>query len=253
MNPNPNQNDEPLIRHLTALRAGLVRSVFAVLVCLGGTAFFARSIYQLLSKPLQDMLPKGSHFITLHPVEAWYTYFKTALYAAFFLALPWIFFEVWRFVSPGLYQREKKTVVWCALLSSLCFMAGGFFGYFIALPAGFRYFNSVLDNTDILFLPRMEDYLGFALQMLLAFGLVFELPLLLLMLNIAGLVSANQIRAFRRYYIVVAFIIAAILTPPDILSQLIMAAPLIGLYEVGIILCLIKEKSTSKVQQSHLE
>lgn len=242
--------DEPLIRHWVALRSCVIRCVIAIALAFCVTVFFARDLYAILAGPLRQMLPQGSHFITLHPVEAWYTYFKTALYSAAFLVMPVIFYQIWRFVSPGLYERERRTILWCALLSSICFMSGGIFGYFVALPAGFNYFNSVLTGTDILFLPRMEDYLGFAFQMLLAFGLVFELPLLLVLLNMTGLITAAQISGFRRYYIVLAFIIAAVLTPPDILSQILMGLPLLLLYEVGYGLCRMNERKRRFMQPS---
>lgn len=240
------EKNEPLLRHLGALRVALIRSVIAIALTFCLTVFFAREIYHLLASPLRQVLPADSHFITLHPIEAWFTYFKTAVYASVFLSLPVIFYQVWSFISPGLHARERKTIAWCTFLSSTCFMAGGLFGYFVALPAAFRTFNAILSGSDILFLPRMEDYLGFAFQMLLAFGLVFELPLLLLLLDIAGLVNAKQMVGFRRYGIIVIFIAAAILTPPDVISQIMMAIPLLLLYEAGIGACRLYEKTGAR-------
>jgi sec-independent protein translocase protein TatC len=228
------QMEEPLYRHITALRQLLIRSFTTVLLLLVITGYFSKDLYAILAEPLVGVLPPGSHFITTHPIEAWYTYFKTALFTALFLATPIIFFEIWRFIVPGLHRSEKKIFLGAVLSSSTLFLVGGIFGYFIAFPFGLHYFTNVLNGTDILFLPRMEDYLGFAFQMLIAFGIIFEIPLFLILLSLMGLVSSHKLSLFRRYYVVLAFIIAAILTPPDMISQIMMGIPMLLLYEAGV-------------------
>lgn len=241
------QTEEPLYRHIAALRQLLVRSFIAILILLTVTGFFAKDLYAILAHPLVSVLPPGSHFITTHPIEAWYTYFKTAIFTALFLATPVIFFEIWRFIVPGLHPSEKKIFLGAFLSSSTLFLVGGIFGYFIAFPFGLNYFTSVLNGTNILFLPRMEDYLGFAFQMLMAFGIIFETPLFLILLALLGLASSHTLSSFRRYYIVLAFILAAILTPPDMISQIMMGIPMLLLYEVGVVgVWLIEKKRGQK-------
>lgn len=230
-----NAQEEPLYRHIAALRQCLIRSITAVLLLLCVTSFFSKELYALLAMPLQKTLPAGSHFITTHPIEAWYTYFRTALYSAVFLATPIIFHQIWSFIAPGLAKTERRTFFGIILSSSALFILGGLFGYFIAFPIGFGYFSSILDGTGILFLPRMEDYLTFAFQMLIAFGIITETPLFMVLLAYLGLVTSKTLSAFRRYYIVIAFIIAAILTPPDVVSQMMMGIPMLMLYEVGVV------------------
>lgn len=236
-------SEETLMQHIAALRSCLVRyfAVTGLLFCV--TAFFSREIFALLASPLQSILPQGSHFITVHPVEAWYTYLKTALFAAAFLSTPVAFREFWNFVSPGLLKGERKNLFLFVTATSVLFIGGACFGYFVAFPSGFHYFADILNGTDILFLPRMEDYLGFATHMLLAFGIVFETPLFMLFLVISGAVSFQTLWQFQRYYVLVAFIIAAILTPPDALSQTMMGLPMIALYELGLLGAWIWERS----------
>lgn len=244
------QKEEPFYQHIAALRQLLIRSVMAILILLVITGYFSKDLYAILAHPLESVLPPGSHFITTHPIEAWYTYFKTAIFTALFLATPVIFYEIWRFIIPGLHESEKKTFLGAFLSSSALFLAGGIFGYFVAFPFGLSYFTSVLNGTDILFLPRMEDYLGFAFQMLIAFGVIFETPLFLVLLSLLGIASSRQLSSFRRYYVVLAFVIAAILTPPDMVSQIMMGIPMLLLYEVGVVGVWLIEKKRSQIMVS---
>lgn len=234
MTNNIEQHEEPFMHHIAILRTCLIRSLLAAILCLVLTTYYAKEIYHYISLPMLKILPEGSHFITTHPIEAWATYFKTALFAALFMASPVLIFQVWSFVAPGLRLSEKKTTLAAIMASSVLFVFGGLFGYFVAFPFGFGYLSSVLTNTDILYLPRMEDYLSFAFQLLLGFGLIFETPLAIILLVFLGIVDVASLRAFRCYYIVLAFAVAAVLTPPDVVSQIIMGVPLLVLYEVGV-------------------
>lgn len=235
MTNDADKNEEPFIRHITILRTCLIRSLLAAALCLMVTTYYAKEIYHYISLPMLKILPEGSHFITTHPIEAWATYFKTALFAALFMASPVLIFQAWGFIAPGLRLSEKRSALAAISVSSILFVCGGLFGYFVAFPFGFGYLSNVLAGTDILYLPRMEDYLSFAFQLLLGFGLIFETPLAIVVLAFLGIVDVAGLRAFRRYYIVLAFVVAAVLTPPDVVSQIIMGVPLLILYEVGVV------------------
>lgn len=234
MNASP-ANEDTFLKHIGALRAGLIRCLVGVTLAFCVTAYFSKDLYLFLSLPMKRLLPPGSHFITTHPVEAWYAYMKTAAFSAVFLSSPLIFRELWTFVSPGLYASERRLFAAFVAASSAFFIGGALFGYFVVFPSGFGYFVSILQGTDIMFLPRMDDYLGFAFQMLLAFGIVFETPFLMFFLTASGAVSFDALWKFQRYYVLVAAVIAAVLTPPDVVSQIMMGAPMVLLYEVGLI------------------
>lgn len=225
------------LEHLEELRWVFIKSVVAVVlgtcVCL---AFSAR-IYRWLQAPLVQVLPEGSHFIATTPFESYAAYFKVAMVFGFFLATPFIFYFFWNFLRHGLHPGERRGVIPIALATSGLFVGGALFGYFVVFPAGFQFVVGILEGTGIVFYPKMSDYLSFALRMLLAFGLVFELPLFLLVLGKFGLVSAKQLSGARKYAVVLIFLVAGVLTPgPDVLSQVLMALPLLVLFEVGIVL-----------------
>lgn len=228
-------DNQTFMKHLGTLRLCLIRCFLGMALAFGVTAYFSKDLYLVLSLPLKQILPPGSHFITTHPIEAWYTYMKTAVFSAVFLTAPLFFHQIWTFLRPGLYDGEKRLLGAFVAASSVFFMGGALFGYFVAFPSGFQYFASVLDGTGILFLPRMEDYLGFACQMLIAFGIIFETPLFMFFLTAAGLVSFSSLWNFQRYYVLVAAMIAAVLTPPDVISQVMMGVPMVLLYEFGLI------------------
>jgi Twin arginine targeting (Tat) protein translocase TatC len=238
--------------HLEELRRSLLKSLGAVL---GGTALclgFSPQIYRLLQAPLKSVLPEGSRFIVTTPFESYAVYFKISLVFGFLLSTPFIFYFIWSFIRPGLNPAEKRGVVPVSLLCALLFVGGALFGYFAVFPAGFRFAVEILKDTGILFMPKMDDYLSFALRLLLAFGVVFELPLLLLLLGKFGLVDAPRLRKFRKYAIVLIFLAAAILTPgPDVLSQVLMAIPLLFLYELGILLVALFGKKPQLSQPLH--
>ncbi|MBU0505219.1 MAG: twin-arginine translocase subunit TatC [bacterium] len=229
-----NNKDGTFLYHLQEMRKCLIKSLLALLIGFGSTAYFSKEIYAYLASPLASVLPEGSYFIAVHPFEGWVTYLKTALIAGFFIALPYIFWQVWMFVAPGLYKNEKRWVLVFVILTSVLFMVGAFFGYFYVFPYAFEFFTSVLQDTSIVFLPQMNSYLGFSFKLLLAFGVIFELPLIVFVVAMTGLVSLKKLFAFQKYMIVVSFIIAALLTPPDVITQIIMGIPMILLYELGL-------------------
>jgi len=227
----------PFLMHLEELRRALIKCFVAFLVGTGLCLGFSPQIYTCLKKPLQEVLPQGAHFIATTPFESYAAYFKIAAVFGLFLATPWMFYFLWRFIRPGLKKEERRGIVPIALFCALLFTGGALFGYFFVFPAGFRFAVDILEGTDILLLPGMSDYLSFALRMLLAFGIIFELPLFLLLLGKFRVVNAQKLSKARKYVVVVIFLVAGILTPgPDVLSQVLMAIPLLFLYEVGIIL-----------------
>ena len=221
-----------LIGHLQDLRKGLTRSVVAILVGFLACYAFAKQMLEILMQPMLTAL-KQSHFIYTLPTEAFFAEMWIAFVAGLFAASPYIFYQIWNFVAPGLYSHERRWIIPIALCSALFFTFGAMFGYFVVFPFAFEFFASYT-SVNLVFTPKLDEYLGFVLKLLFAFGIVFELPLFLFFLARLGLVSHVGLRAKRKYAILGAFILAAALTPPDAISQIMMAVPLCILYEVGI-------------------
>lgn len=223
--------------HLEELRKVLFKCFIALIGGAGLCLAFSPKLFHWIQQPLQKVLPEGAHFIVTTPFEAYWTYFKISLIFGFFVATPFIFYFFWSFIQPGLSPKEKRGIIPIALISSLLFVGGALFGYFVVFPTGFQFAVKILSGTDIHFYPKMSEYLSLALRLLIAFGIIFELPLFLFLLGRLGLVSAPVLRKARKYIIVGIFLLAGILTPgPDILSQLLMAVPLFLLFEIGILL-----------------
>lgn len=232
------------LEHLTELRARILRSLLAVAAGAVVSLIFCKQLYALLQQPMLQVLPEGSFFIATAPFESYKVYFKISLLGGILLASPIIFYQFWSFVSPGLNKNEKKFLLPFAFASAIFFTGGAVFGYYIVFPAGFYYVNLILQGTAIHLLPRMSDYLSVAVTLLLAFGITFELPLVIMLAGKMGLIEYSFIKKNRRYVIVALFILAAALTPgPDVLSQCLMAFPLWCLYELGgLTLLLMKKK-----------
>lgn len=221
-----------LFGHLQDLRKRLTRCVIAVLVGFLASYAFAGKLLKILMQPMLDAI-KQSHFIYTLPTEAFFTEMKIAFVAGIFLCSPYIFYQIWQFIAPGLYSHERKWILPIAFFSALCFSIGAFFGYFVVFPFGFEFFASYT-NEYLVFTPKLDEYLDFVLKLLFAFGIVFELPLFMFFLARLGLVTFEGLRAKRKYAILTSFIVAAALTPPDAISQTMMAVPLCVLYEVGV-------------------
>jgi len=227
--------EQPFVSHLIELRDRLVRAVIAIVVCFGVVAVWPgpAALYDLLAQPLVASLPEGAKLIATNPISPFMVPLKVALMAAFLLALPVVLYQLWAFVAPGLYSHEKKLVLPLVVSSTFLFLAGVAFCYFIVFGRVFAFIQHFAPKS-IMAAPDIEAYLSFALTMFIAFGAAFEVPIVVVVLARLGLVSIEQLRAFRAYFIVLAFIIAAVITPPDITSQLALAIPMCGLYEVGI-------------------
>ena len=227
--------DKPmgLMDHLGELRMRLVRCCIAVIVGFFACWAVVDPIFDVLVNPLLAVLPKGSHAIYTTLPEGFFTRMHIAFVAGVFLSSPMIFYQVWSFIAPGLYEEEKKYIIPIAVMSALFFVCGGAFCYFVVFPYAFSFFVSFA-TEEIVAMPKVSDYLSFVLKLILAFGIIFEMPLFAFFLARMGLVTAAMMRQVRRYAILGIFIVAAILTPPDVVSQLLMACPMLILYEISI-------------------
>ena len=236
--PEIDESKAPLIEHLIELRQRLLWAVAALVVAFGFSLFFADDIFAILVKPLTAAFPAGEGTLIYTKLyEAFFVEIKVAMFAAFFLAFPIISNQLWAFVAPGLYAQEKRAFLPFLIATPVLFMAGAALAYFIVMPTAFRFFIGFEGEVAGLAqeaLPAMGDYLSLVMQFILAFGVCFQLPVLLLLLNRAGLVTREQLKGLRRYMVVAAFALAAILTPPDVISQLMLGIPLILLYEVSL-------------------
>jgi sec-independent protein translocase protein TatC len=225
---------QPFTAHLEELRSRLIKCFIAVGVGFLISYGFKVQIFHILTAPLLHAMPSGDHLIYTNLPEAFFTFLKAAFISGIMLAFPVILYQFWMFIGPGLYDREKRMVLPILLLSTIFFIGGTLFAYFVVFPYGFQFFLSFASDT-IQPLPSMKEYLGFSSKMLLAFGLIFELPLVITFLARLGIVSVDFLKRFRKYAILLAFVVGAILTPPDVATQVFMAVPLILLYEISII------------------
>jgi len=223
----------PFLSHLEELRQRLIVCAIAVGVGFAASYFFAEKLFILLVTPLKAVLPEGEKLIFTNLPEMFLTYLKVSLIAGVLIAAPVVFYELWMFVAPGLYQKEKKYLIPFVVSSTLLFVGGALFGYFIVFPFGFDFFIG-FSNEYVKALPSVKQYFSFSIKLLFAFGLVFELPVVIFFLTKIGLVSVEGLRRKRKYALLLAFVMGAILTPPDVVTQLMMAGPLILLYELGI-------------------
>ena len=225
----------PLTEHLRELRTRLIRSIIAFLIAAGVSFYFARQVFEALKYPVVKSYPEVE-LITLSPTEPLFILIKIALTVGLILASPVILFELWRFVEPALYPNEKKLFIPLLLSSILLFVLGGFFGYFAVLPVALKFLLG-LGFSQLAATPYLSVnlYISFVLKMLIAFGIAFEMPIFLYMLQRAGVVTEEQLKKFRRYFIVVAFLVGALIAP-DVATQVLMAIPLLVLYEISILL-----------------
>jgi len=230
------EDRSPFTEHLGELRDRLIHAFIAVGVGFVAAYFFKEQLFDILTAPLVTAMAKSGNakLIFTGLPEAFFTYLKVALLAGIILATPVLFYEFWMFVSPGLYREEKKYILPIIILSLIFFIAGASFGYFIVFPYGFQFFLGFTTET-IQAMPSMKEYLSFASKMLLAFGFVFELPLVLTFLSRMGLVTPDFLKKNRKYALLLFFVGAAMITPPDVVTQIMMAMPLILLYEIGIL------------------
>ncbi len=228
--------EESFISHLVELRDRLIKSLVVVLVLFGVCFYFSSDIMRFLSLPLYEALPPGAKPVFLAGEGAFFTLTKVAFLSALLAALPWVLYQAWAFVAPGLYEHEKRFAL-PLIFSSVFFLVVGIgFAYLFVLPAAYKFFFSFVEGTGAEVMQDLQKYWDFTLAIFFGFGLAFEVPVVEMLLVKLGMVTTTQLREVRRYVIVGAFIAAAILTPPDVLSQFMLAIPLILLYELGIFL-----------------
>jgi sec-independent protein translocase protein TatC len=224
---------ETFLSHLIELRERLVRSLLIFALACVPALYFSAELYDLLAMPLIETLPQGSKMIATGVITPFLIPMKIAFMAGFVLSLPFLLYQGWAFVAPGLYAHEKKLVLPLVVSSTLLFLLGMLFCYFIVFRKVFAFIASFAPKS-ISVAPDIEAYFNFVLGMFLAFGLAFEVPVVVVVLIITGLVSVEQLREWRGYVVVAIFILAAIVTPPDVVSQIALAVPMCILYEVGI-------------------
>jgi sec-independent protein translocase protein TatC len=246
--------EKPLMSHLVELRKRLIGCAIGVGACFALTYAFSEELFEILAYPLKANLPEGDRLSYTNLPEMFFVYIKTALVAAVLMAAPFIFYQVWMFVAPGLYRKEKRYLVPFLLASTLLFVGGALFGYFIVFPFGFRFFLG-FSNDYIQALPSVKQYFSLSIKLLFGFGIIFELPVVAFFLSRMGILSADLLRRQRKYALLLIFIVAAILTPPDVITQLMMAGPLMVLYELSVVIVKVagKKKAPSNEEEQEEE
>ena len=250
MSGEPEQLAEgTLISHLLELRDRLLRAFLAVIVAFVPIAFFSNEVFTLVAQPLIDKLPAGSSLIATSVISPFMTPFKLAFFVALFAAMPYVLYQVWAFVAPGLYRHEKRFALPLLLSSIILFYAGVAFAYFAVFPVMFDFFASTTP-VGVRMMTDITSYMDFVLTMFLCFGLAFEVPVVVVLLVLTGLVKVDKLAEIRGYVLIGIFVIAAILTPPDAISQTIMAVPMYLLYEGGLLMARLMQRMRSKTAEA---
>ena len=235
------ETKQPFMSHLEELRKRLIICAITVGIGFAISYIFAERLFQILVTPLTRIMPEGDRLIFTNLPEMFLTYLKTAVICGILLTAPVLFHQLWMFIAPGLYQHEKKYAIPFVVFSTILFVGGALFGYFIVFPFGFKFFLGFA-NEYIQALPSVKQYFSFAIKLLFAFGIVFELPVVAFFLSKMGIVTPEFLKKKRKYALLMTFVMAAILTPPDVITQLMMAGPLIILYEIGILVARMARK-----------
>lgn len=239
------EREKPLLSHLAELRVCIVRSLLGLFCGMIFAYMFVGHIMTALRKPMLAIMPSDASLVVLSPQEYFFTELKAALFVGLLLACPWIFWQLWRFVAPGLYKHEQRTLGFFVITASLCFIAGCAFAYFLVFPPAFSYFVNLLPpgvkgsySIDMLY--------GFSLTLMLAFGLIFQTPIAVFLLILFDLVAIETFKKYRRHALVAAFIVGALLTPPDPITQVMLAVPAYGLFELGLFFASLMKKTSSE-------
>ena len=232
----PAAPEENFFTHLVELRDRIIKASISVIVLFLGMVYWAPDIFQLLARPLLDVLPKGAHMIVTDVTGSFFVPIKVTLMAAFVLALPVVIYQVWAFVAPGLYQHEKKLVIPLVVSTYTLFLIGMAFAYLLVFPTVFSFMVSYNEPLGADMSTDIDKYLSFAMTTFLAFGFTFEVPVVVVVLVRLRMVKLAKLKEIRPYITVGAFLVAAIVTPPDVLSQLLLAIPLCVLYELGLLI-----------------
>ncbi|WP_417578634.1 twin-arginine translocase subunit TatC [Nitrincola sp.] len=233
MTDTSNEQEQPLISHLVELRQRLMRAVLAVFLIFLGLFYFANDLYLFMSAPLTALLPEGTSMIATDVTSPFFAPFKLTLVAAVVLAMPYILHQIWSFIAPGLYANEKQFAIPLLVSSIVLFYAGIAFAYFVVFPLIFGFFTSV-GPENVAVMTDISSYLNFVLKLFFAFGITFEIPVATLLLIKSGAVTAKSLAAKRAYVVVVCFVFGMLLTPPDVISQSLLAVPMWLLFELGL-------------------
>lgn len=227
------EQTQPLISHLLELRDRLLRSIAAVIVVFVGLIYFSNNIYEFVSRPLVDRLPEGATMIATDVASPFFTPLKLTLIVAVFLSVPFILYQVWAFVAPGLYKHERRLIFPLLVSSSLLFYCGVAFAYYVVFPLVFGFFTAI-SLGGVEFATDIASYLDFVLALFMAFGIAFEVPVAIILLCWTGATTPQDLKEKRPYIIVAAFVVGMLLTPPDMISQTLLAIPMCLLFEVGL-------------------
>ncbi len=230
---NPKNSEGSLISHLLELRNRLLYAVIAILIAFVPLAIFSEQLYQQLAAPLLASLPEGSDMIVTHPLQAFLTPIKLALFFAIIITIPFVLYQIWAFVAPGLYKHEQRMVLPLLVSSSLLFYTGMAFAYFVVFPLVFGFLSRVTPE-GVQFMPDIKAYQDFVFTLFFAFGVAFELPVALVLLTRLGVINPHTLGKKRPYVVLWTFVVAMLLTPPDPLSQTMLAIPLLILFEIGL-------------------
>jgi len=233
--PEEADKEQPLIAHLTELRTRLIHSLACVLLVVIALAPFSKDLYSMIATPMISKLPKGTSMIATEVASPFLVPFKLTIFTALFISMPYLLYQMWAFISPGLYRNEKRFAVPLLLTSIVLFYTGAAFAFFVVFPLVFSFFTAVAPE-GVAVMTDIGHYLDFILKMFFAFGLAFEVPIATILLVSSGIVSYESMRRKRPYIIVGAFVIGMLLTPPDILSQVLLALPMWVLFETGLFL-----------------
>jgi sec-independent protein translocase protein TatC len=243
--------EDTFISHLIEMRDRLLRAVLAVVIIFICLFPWAQDLYALLAKPLLAALPKGGQMIATEVTTPFFVPVKVTLMAAFLLAMPWVFYQAWAFVAPGLYQHEKRIGVPLVIASVILFLLGMAFAYFLVFPIVFGFIVGVAPE-GVAVMTDIGKYLDFVLTLFMAFGITFEVPVAVVLLVKMGMVSVAKLREIRPYVVVGAFVIGAIFTPPDVISQFMLAMPLWVLYELGIVVAALISKPQPEIEPDYV-
>lgn len=244
----PTSTEDTFISHLIELRGRLMKAALAVIVVFLCLMPWAGQIYDLLALPMMHALPEGSKMIATGVITPFLIPVKVTMLVAFLIALPWVLYQLWAFVAPGLYTHEKKLVAPLVISSSILFLVGVAFCYFLVFGVVFKFINNFAPQS-ISVAPDIDSYFGFVMMMFVAFGLTFEVPIVVIVLVRMGIVSVEKLKSVRPYVIVGAFIVAAVVTPPDVMSQMLLAVPLCLLFEIGLIVAPLFAKATQAPEE----
>lgn len=229
------ESREKLVNHLREIRSRVVYSLVAILIAFCVSYPFSEYFFELLTRPLLPALPEGNSALAYTGiVEPFFTYLKVAFCASFIFASPVVLYQFWAFIAPALYDGEKKMFVGIVIVSAILFYSGSYFAYGFIFPVGFEYLVKFA-GTDVIPVITMGGYFSISTKLLIAFGLIFQIPLVILVLSLLGVVTAKMLLGWWRYALLGSVIISAILTPPDVISQVLMAVPMMGLYFAGIV------------------